>query len=175
MQTFWIQRLIFPATRRQANCPADYYLGADYLHHLQTPATGPDRGEVGHGPAAGAGRPPPRPTEAASYRSGWPPVARTRTVTLSAVSRTADRCIPRRSPTTSVGTRRLELPKIRLPDLRHTHATLALRAGVHPRVVQERLGHANVSITLDTYSHVDLDMQAIAAARVAALVIGDLE
>ena len=71
--------------------------------------------------------------------------------------------------------RRLGLPKIRLHDLRHTHATLALRAGVHPRVVQERLGHANVSITLDTYSHVDLDMQAIAAAQVAALVIGDQE
>ncbi len=71
--------------------------------------------------------------------------------------------------------RRLGLPRIRLHDLRHTHATLALRAGVHPRVVQERLGHANVSITLDTYSHVDLDMQAIAAARVAALVTGDPE
>jgi integrase len=69
----------------------------------------------------------------------------------------------------------LGLPKIRLHDLRHTHATLPLRAGVHPRVVQERLGHANVSITLDTYSPVDLDMQAIAAARVAALVIGDQE
>lgn len=71
--------------------------------------------------------------------------------------------------------RRLGLPRIRLHDLRHTHATLALRAGVHPRVVQERLGHANVSITLDTYSHVDLDMQAIAAAQVAALVTGDPE
>jgi hypothetical protein len=38
-------------------------------------------------------------------------------------------------------------------DLRHTHATLAVRAGVHPKVVSERLGHATVSITLDTYSH----------------------
>lgn len=66
--------------------------------------------------------------------------------------------------------RALGLPRIRLHDLRHTHATLALRAGVHPRVVQERLGHANVSITLDTYSHVDLEMQALAAARVAALI-----
>lgn len=66
--------------------------------------------------------------------------------------------------------RRTGLPPIRLHDLRHTHATLALRAGVHPRVVQERLGHANVSITLDTYSHVDLDMQAAAARQVAALV-----
>jgi len=59
----------------------------------------------------------------------------------------------------------------RTHDLRHTHATLALRAGVHPRIVQERLGHANVSITLDTYSHVDLDMQAAAARQVAALII----
>jgi integrase len=48
-----------------------------------------------------------------------------------------------------------------------------LRAGVHPRIVQERLGHANVSITLDTYSHVDLDMQAAAAARVSALMAGE--
>lgn len=66
--------------------------------------------------------------------------------------------------------KRLGLPRIRLHDLRHTHATLALEAGVHPRVVQERLGHANVSITLDIYSHVDLEMQAAAAVRVAALV-----
>lgn len=66
----------------------------------------------------------------------------------------------------------LKLPRIRLHDLRHTHATLALRAGVHPRVVQERPGHANVSITLDTYSHVDIQMQADAAARVSALVTG---
>jgi integrase len=44
--------------------------------------------------------------------------------------------------------KRLGLPRIRLHDLRHTNATLALKAGVNPRVVQERLGHANVSITL---------------------------
>lgn len=65
------------------------------------------------------------------------------------------------------------LPRIRLHDLRHTHATLALRAGVHPRVVQERLGHANVGITLDCYSHVDMSMQAAAAVMVAALVTGE--
>jgi integrase len=47
--------------------------------------------------------------------------------------------------------RRAGLPPIRLHDLRHTHATPALRAGVHPRVVPERLGHANVGNTLDTY------------------------
>ncbi len=45
-------------------------------------------------------------------------------------------------------------PPIRLHDLRHTYATLALKAGVHPKVVSERLGHATVGITLDLYSHV---------------------
>jgi integrase len=63
-------------------------------------------------------------------------------------------------------------PKIRLHDLRHTHATLALQAGVHPKVVQERLGHASVKVTLDTYSHVMPPMHQEAAARVAAMVDG---
>ncbi len=62
------------------------------------------------------------------------------------------------------------LPKIRLHDLRHTHATLALQAGVHPKVVSERLGHATVSITLDTYSHAVPAMQEEAAALIAGLV-----
>jgi hypothetical protein len=47
----------------------------------------------------------------------------------------------------------IELPTIRLHDLQHTHATLYLRAGIHPKIVSERLGHANVTITLDVYSH----------------------
>jgi integrase len=46
---------------------------------------------------------------------------------------------------------------------------------VHPRIVQERLGHANVGITLDTYSHVDLEMQAAAAAQVASLLSKGVE
>lgn len=62
------------------------------------------------------------------------------------------------------------LPAIRLHDLRHTYATLALQAGVHPKVVQERLGHANFGITLDTYSHAIPAMQEDAAATVAALI-----
>ncbi len=45
-----------------------------------------------------------------------------------------------------------------------------MKAGIHPRVVQERLGHANVGVTLDTYSHVSMPMQAEAAAKVAALM-----
>jgi len=62
------------------------------------------------------------------------------------------------------------LPTIRLHDLRHTHATLALRAGIHPKVVSERLGHATISITLDTYSHAIPAMQEEAAALIAGLV-----
>ena len=68
--------------------------------------------------------------------------------------------------------RRLGLPQIRFQDLRHTHATLALAAGIHPKVVQERLGHSTVSITLDTYSHVVPAMQVDAASRIAAVVDG---
>ena len=55
------------------------------------------------------------------------------------------------------------LPRLRLHDLRHTAATLMLRAGVHPKVVSERLGHATVGLTLDTYSHVLPDLQRDAA------------
>jgi integrase len=66
--------------------------------------------------------------------------------------------------------REVDVPHIRLHDLRHTWATLALRTGVHPEVVQERLGHATISTTMDTYSHVMPDMQEAAAEIVAALV-----
>jgi integrase len=50
--------------------------------------------------------------------------------------------------------KRAELPRIRFHDLRHTCATLLLSRNVHPKYVQELLGHANIAITLDTYSHV---------------------
>ncbi len=62
---------------------------------------------------------------------------------------------------------------IRLHDLRHTHATLALSAGIHPKVVSERLGHANVGITLDVYSHCLPALSEEAASRVAALVLSE--
>ena len=64
------------------------------------------------------------------------------------------------------------LPRIRLHDLRHTHATLLLKANVSPKVVSERLGHASVGFTLDTYAHVVPGMQAEAAARFSAAVFG---
>jgi len=57
------------------------------------------------------------------------------------------------------------LKNIRLHDLRHTHATLMLKAGVHPKVVSERLGHANIGITLDIYSHVLPGLQEAAAEK----------
>jgi integrase len=50
--------------------------------------------------------------------------------------------------------KKLKLENVRLHDLRHSHATLMLQAGVHPKVVQERLGHATITTTLNTYSHV---------------------
>jgi integrase len=64
------------------------------------------------------------------------------------------------------------VPKIRFHDLRHTHATLLLKAGVHPKVVSERLGHSSVQITLDTYSHLLPNMQEAAALRFGELLEG---
>lgn len=58
----------------------------------------------------------------------------------------------------------------RFHDLRHTSATLALQAGIHPKVVSERLGHATIAITLDTYSHVLPDMQRAAADALDAVL-----
>lgn len=55
------------------------------------------------------------------------------------------------------------VPRIRFHDLRHTSATLLLSSGVHPRVVQERLGHSDISMTLGRYSHVLEDVQQSAA------------
>jgi integrase len=66
--------------------------------------------------------------------------------------------------------RRAKLPEIRMYDARHTHATLLLKAGVNPKVVSERLGHASVVITLDTYSHVLPDMQDEAVDRLAVIL-----
>jgi|SRR5215216_6421968 integrase len=80
--------------------------------------------------------------------------------------------VARGSPWTARHVLAAGVPIIRLHDLRHTHATLALAAGVHPKVVQERLGHANIAITLDTYSHGVPALEEQAAHTVAALVFG---
>ena len=61
--------------------------------------------------------------------------------------------------------RQCQLPGTRLHDLRHTHATLMLKQGIHPKIVQERLGHSSIQLTLDTYSHVVPGLQRAAALR----------
>ncbi len=61
--------------------------------------------------------------------------------------------------------KRAGLKGVRIHDLRHTHATLMLKAGIHPKVVSERLGHANIGITLDIYSHVLPGLQEAAAEK----------
>ena len=68
--------------------------------------------------------------------------------------------------------REAQLPTIRLHDLRHGYAALALQAGVHVKIVSERLGHSSVIITLDTYSHAIPGLQRDAAEKVAALIPG---
>ena len=62
------------------------------------------------------------------------------------------------------------LPRIRLYDLRHTAATLRLVNGEHPKLVQELLGHASITLTMDTYSHVLPGLQEESAARLDALL-----
>jgi integrase len=67
------------------------------------------------------------------------------------------------------------LPHIRFHDLRHTHGTQMLAAGVHPKIASERLGHAKVGTTLDLYSHVLPGMQIDAAARIDAAIQAALQ
>ena len=63
-----------------------------------------------------------------------------------------------------------DLPYIRFHDLRHTHATLLLQQGVHPKIVSERLGHSTIGITMDTYTHVLPNMQKEAAQQFEQLI-----
>lgn len=66
--------------------------------------------------------------------------------------------------------REANLPNIRLYDLRHTMATLLLSEGVNPKIVSERLGHASIVLTLDTYSHVLPTMQEDATDKLEILL-----
>jgi len=66
--------------------------------------------------------------------------------------------------------RRTGFEGIRLHDARHSHASLMLKQGTHPKIVQERLGHASIQITLDTYSHVAPGLQEAAADRFDKMV-----
>lgn len=58
--------------------------------------------------------------------------------------------------------------KVRLHGLRHSHASHMLAENVHPKIVQERLGHSSIAITMDIYSHLMPNMQADAAAKIDA-------
>lgn len=60
---------------------------------------------------------------------------------------------------------RMGITGIRFHDIRHTMATLMLQAGIHPKIVQERLGHASIATTLDLYSHVSPELQQAAAGK----------
>jgi integrase len=60
---------------------------------------------------------------------------------------------------------RTDVPRVRFHDLRHSHATQLLGSGVHPKIVQERLGHSTITVTMDLYSHVSETMQGDAVAR----------
>ena len=74
------------------------------------------------------------------------------------------------SHTFSKITVRAGLPHLRLHDLRHIHATILLKAGTHPRIVQERLGHSSIATTLDIYSHTVPGLQKAAAEHLDTLL-----
>ena len=65
---------------------------------------------------------------------------------------------------------RAQLPRIRFHDLRHTAATLLLGQGVHPKIVSEMLGHSQIAVTLDLYSHVTPTMHEQAAQALDELL-----
>jgi integrase len=65
---------------------------------------------------------------------------------------------------------KLDLPRIRLHDLRHTAASLMLTSGANPKTVSERLGHASTAFTMDVYAASVPALEEETAARVAALL-----
>ena len=70
-------------------------------------------------------------------------------------------------------TRQADVPQIRLHDLRHTNATLALMSGVDLKVVSERLGHSHLAITADLYTHVNRGLGQDAADRIGRVLQAD--
>jgi len=67
----------------------------------------------------------------------------------------------------------VRVPRIRFHDLRHTHATLLLKRGVHPKIVQERLGHSSITVTLDIYSHVLPNLQQAVLGSIGDSILGN--
>ena len=68
--------------------------------------------------------------------------------------------------------KKANLPQMRFHDLRHTAASLMLQEGIHPKIVQECLGHSSISLTLDTYSHVMPSLQIEAAKLMDEKIVG---
>lgn len=68
---------------------------------------------------------------------------------------------------------RPDFPRIRFQDLRHTHASLLLKSGIHPKIVQERLGHSSIKVTLDIYSHVLPNLQEAALKNIGSSILGE--
>lgn len=68
--------------------------------------------------------------------------------------------------------KRADLPPIRFHDLRHSYASIALARGIHPKVVQEAMGHSTIAVTMDTYSHVVPSLQREAAREMGAALFG---
>lgn len=68
----------------------------------------------------------------------------------------------------------LDIPEVRFHDLRHSHATLLMQQGEHPKVISERLGHSSITITMDLYSHVMPNMQKEAAQKLDDFLFGDV-
>jgi integrase len=66
----------------------------------------------------------------------------------------------------------INIPHVRFHDLRHSHATLLLQQGEHPKIVSERLGHSSIAITMDTYSHVMPNMQKETADKLDDFLFG---
>lgn len=64
-------------------------------------------------------------------------------------------------------------PKIRFHDLRYIYATILLKAGIHPKIVQERLGHSSINVTLDTYSHVLPNLQEAVLKNIDDSITGE--
>jgi hypothetical protein len=97
----------------------------------------------------------------------------TATAWCSRLSREPGGCPAPSVPRPRRTVRAAPVPRIRLHDLRHTHAPLLLRAGINPKVISERLGRSSVAFALDTYAHVMQGMQPEAAEKLADLVWGD--
>ena len=143
------------ARRGRLRAPRDHAARPTTLAAPSTSTPPPSRSCAAGGPC----RPPSTPPSASTLPAGCSPTPTADPIHPHAISQAFDRIA-----------RRAGVPVIRLHDLRHTHGTLLIKAGVPVKVVSERLGHANIAFTIETYQHVLPGMQADAARTFEALV-----